>query len=358
MKCEQFEELLDRCFDEQSGFSVSDEMKAHMAECASCRNLYALKKALPLMNDSKDEELPEGVSGILEKAIRRDNVIDIGNADEQQPAKKSPVWIRWASAAAAVLVLAAGVTVLTRNGVQSPDKVPVTKTISSDSAASGSVPGSSAAGQDGAQKSRSASGNGSMEAASVVTQMPMPAATGMPKTASAPAPAEMYLSAEMPIAEPGSFADESAADTTDFMLAEEAPMAAAAEAVWDMAAAEECAPSEVFSSVEESAPALLADLTRETSDTDRDMDDIRELAAACGGKIKSHRTDNITSGDSSWATLITLRVPESGLDTFLSGMTDRGYRITRDESMPYTDSTEELNGVPYIILTVILLEVQ
>ena len=46
MECERFEEMLDRLFDETKSLTATDEMKEHMAECASCRNLYRLKEAL------------------------------------------------------------------------------------------------------------------------------------------------------------------------------------------------------------------------------------------------------------------------------------------------------------------------
>ncbi|MBO2516938.1 MAG: hypothetical protein CW338_06655 [Clostridiales bacterium] len=294
MKCDQFEEMLDRCFDEKSGLSA--EMKEHMAECASCRELYSLKRSLPLLDANEDEQFPAGVSLALEKAIYGEDTETMNN--EQSSRKSRMPWVKWASVAAAVLVLIGGTLITRDNTAGSSVKSAGNTAVYTTSANGASTKRASSA---PAAAESAAAGIAVYDTGDSVPQVQM-AGAPVPEV-----PAETFEECE-----------------------------------------EDCAePVEEGGSAQEAKIIRSAGFTVKTSSFDEDVERLKALAGDFGGRIEYISTSGDESAGDSRFAYITLRIPSARLDDFLAGAGEVGNRTdywesSQDISENYYDTYSRL----------------
>lgn len=327
MECERFEEMLDRLFDETKSLTATDEMKEHMAECASCRNLYRLKEALLPIGECEEEELPEDIAGVLDSAIQN----GAASGPQEQNAGNPSRWTRWASLAAAAVILVAGGTVLMR-GIDSPKDA--------DHVATSVVYSEQAAGE---AKNAVRAEDATTPDESVFLSVSATCAPTARNLSSLSLPQE---DAEAPsLVQSGTQAreDAPAEEATKADFGEEMMMVAsdswAADEAFEMPA---IAP-ETCEECEESAPA--GDYKRADAEVrEQDIGMITAWAEECGG-----RTDDtaMPSGCEDENNLYLL-IPESNLDAFLEGLTEMGIEEGNIRIDPLQDGITEIEGVPYV----------
>ena len=327
MECERFEEMLDRLFDETGSLTATDEMKEHMAECASCRNLYRLKEALLPMGECEEEELPEDIAGVLDSTIQAEPAACRYEKNAGNPSR----WTRWASLAAAAVILVAGGTVLMRGIGDPKDTTNITTSVVYSEHASGD------------EKI-----TGLTENASVMNKssFPVTSATCAPTARNLSSLSLPQEDAEAPsLVQSGTYALEDApaeeAPKSDF--GEEMMMVAsdswAADEAFEMPA---IAP-ETCEECEESAPAR--DYKRADAEVrEQDIGMITAWAEECSG-----RTDDtaMPSGCEDENNLYLL-IPESNLDAFLEGLTEMGIEEGNIRIDPLQDGITEIEDIQYV----------
>lgn len=330
MECERFEEMLDRLFDETKSLTATDEMKEHMAECASCRNLYRLKEALLPMGECEEEELPEDIAGVLDSAIQN----GAASGPQEQNAGNPSRWTRWASLAAAAVILVAGGAVLMR-GIDSPRDA--------DHVATSVVYGEQAAGE--AKNAVYAEDAAALNESS----FPVTSATCAPTARNLSS-----LSLPQEDAEAPSLV-QSGTQALGDAPAEEAPKVDSGEEMMMVASDsqamnEDCEmpaiameTREEYEDCKESVPA--GDYKRADAKVqEQDIGAITAWAEECGG-----RTDDaaMPSGCEDENNLYLL-IPENNLDAFLEGLTEMGIEEGNIRIDPLQDGITEIEDIQYV----------
>ena len=311
MECERFEEMLDRLFDETGSLTATDEMKEHMAECASCRNLYRLKEALLPMGECEEEELPEDIAGVLDSTIQAEPAACRYEKNAGNPSR----WTRWASLAAAAVILVAGGTVLMRGIGDPKDTTNITTSVVYSEHASGD------------EKI-----TGLTENASVMNK------SSFPVTSATCAPTAKSLSS--------SHLPREDAEVPSFTLSgtgtEDAPI--------------EDAPKEYFGEwmLMDSSRLLATDEnyvmpamtpeTREECEESTDDSAITAWAEECSGRADDTAMPSGCEDENN----LYLLIPESNLDAFLEGLTEMGIEEGNIRIDPQQDGVTEIEGVPYV----------
>lgn len=327
MECERFEEMLDRLFDETKSLTATDEMKEHMTECASCRNLYQLKEALLPIGECEEEELPEDISRVLNTAIQNESASGLKEQNAGNPSR----WTRWASLAAAAVILVAGGAVLMR-GIDSPkDAAQVATSVVYSEQAAGEAKNAVRA-EDAAALNASA--------AFAVSATCAPTARNL---SSISLPQE---DAEAPsLVQSGTYALEDApaeeAPKADF--GERMMMTVSDSQVMDEAYEMPAMATETSEECEESADD--GDYKRaEAEAQEQDAGAVIAWAEECGGQADD---SGIPSGCEDENSLCLL-IPESNLDTFLKGLKKMGIEEGNIRIDPLQDGVTELDGVQHV----------
>lgn len=330
MECERFEEMLDRLFDETKSLTATDEMKKHMAECASCRNLYRLKEALLPIGECEEEELPEDIAGVLYSAIQN----GAASGPQEQIAGNPSRWTRWASLAAAAVILVAGGTVLMR-GIDSPKDA--------NHVATSVVYGEQAAGEaKNAVRAEDA-------AALNESSFPVTSATCAPTARNLSSLSLPQEDAEAPsLVQSGTYAlgDAPAEEAPKVDLGEEMMMAASDSQAMN----EDCEmpaiameTREEYEDCEESVPA--GDYKRADAKVqEQDIGAITAWAEECGGRADGTAMPSGCEDENN----LCLLIPESNLDAFLEGLTEMGIEEGNVKIDPQQDGVTEIEGVPYV----------
>lgn len=327
MECERFEEMLDRLFDETKSLTATDEMKEHMAECASCRNLYRLKEALLPIGECEEEELPEDIAGVLDSAIQN----EAASGPQEQNAGNPSRWTRWASLAAAAVILVAGGAVLMR-GIDSPkDAAHVATSVVYSEQAAGEAKNAVRA-EDAATLNESS--------------FPVTSATCAPTARNLSSLSLPQEDAEAPsLVQSGTYAlgDAPAEEAPKVDLGEEMMMTAldswAADEAFEMPAK---AP-ETCEECEESAPA--GDHKRADAEVrEQDIGMITAWAEECNGRAD----DTAMPSGCEDENILCLLIPESNLDAFLEGLTEMGIEEGNIRIDPQQDGVTEIEDIQYV----------